>query len=108
MHARERKRAGQSDERIFAVAAWRDTPWFSEAERAALALAEAVTRLADRPDPVPDAVWNEAAKRYTTGARRAPGADRGDQCPEPAQRGCSSGGGRLGLSGAVMWRTGGG
>ena len=57
MHARELKKADQSDERIFAVAAWRDTPWFSEAERAALALTEAVTRLADRPDPVPDEVW---------------------------------------------------
>ena len=44
MHARELREAGQSDERIFAVAAWRDTPYFSEAERAALALAEAVTR----------------------------------------------------------------
>jgi AhpD family alkylhydroperoxidase len=64
MHARELKKAGQSDERIFAVGAWRETPYFSEAERAALSLAEAVTRLADRPDPVPDEVWNEAAKHY--------------------------------------------
>ena len=64
MHARELKKADQSDERIFAVAAWRDTPWFNEAERAALALTEAVTRLADRPDPVSDEVWNEAAKHY--------------------------------------------
>ena len=64
MHARELKEAGQSDERIFAVAAWRDTPYFSEAERAALALAEAVTRMSDRADPVPDDVWNEAARLY--------------------------------------------
>jgi len=64
MHARELKKAGQSDERIFAVAAWHDTPWFTDAERSALALTEAVTRLADRPDPVPDAVWNEAAKYH--------------------------------------------
>jgi AhpD family alkylhydroperoxidase len=64
MHARELKKAGEKEERIFAVAAWRDTPWFSEPERAALALTEAVTRLADRPDPVPDAVWNEAAKHH--------------------------------------------
>lgn len=64
MHARELKQAGQSDERIFAVAAWRETPWFSEAERAALALTEAVTRIADRPDPVPDDTWNEAARHY--------------------------------------------
>jgi AhpD family alkylhydroperoxidase len=53
-----------SDERLFMVAAWRDAPVFSDAERAALALTEAVTRLADRPDPVPDDVWNEAARHY--------------------------------------------
>ena len=41
-----------------------DTPYFSDAERAALALAEAVTRLNDRPDPIPDDIWNEAAKHY--------------------------------------------
>lgn len=64
MHARELREAGQSDERIFAVAAWRDTPYFSEAERAALALAEAVTRMSDREDPMPDDVWNEAARLY--------------------------------------------
>lgn len=64
MHARELRKAGEKDERIFAVSAWRDTPYFSEAERAALALTEAVTRLSDREDPVPDAVWNEAARHY--------------------------------------------
>src|SRR5262245_16869115 len=48
------RKAGESDERLFAVSAWRDAPYFSEAERAALALTEAVTRLADRADPVPD------------------------------------------------------
>ncbi len=64
MHARELKKAGERDERIFAVGAWRDTPYYSEAERAALALTEAVTRLADREDPVSDAVWNAAAEHY--------------------------------------------
>ena len=61
---RHAKQAGESDERLFAVAAWRDAPFFSDAERAALALAEAVTRLDDRTDPVPDAVWHEAARHY--------------------------------------------
>lgn len=56
--------AGESYERLFAVAAWRDAPYFSDAERAALALTECVTRLADRPDPVPDEIWNEATKYY--------------------------------------------
>jgi len=58
------KKAGESDERLFAVAAWRETDLFSEAERAALALAESMTRLADRPDPVPEEVWDEAARHF--------------------------------------------
>src|SRR5690348_17491289 len=57
-------KAGDSNERLFTVAAWREAPWFSDAERAALALTEAVTRLSDRPDPVPDEIWNEAARHY--------------------------------------------
>jgi AhpD family alkylhydroperoxidase len=64
MHARELKKAGVTDERIFAVGAWRDTPYFSDAERAALALAEAATRLSDKADPVPDDIWNEATRHY--------------------------------------------
>jgi AhpD family alkylhydroperoxidase len=62
--ARSAKKAGETDERLFAVAAWREAPYFTDAERAALALTEAVTRLADRPDPVPDDIWNEAARHY--------------------------------------------
>jgi AhpD family alkylhydroperoxidase len=62
---RQLKRSGESDERLFAVSAWRDAPYFTEAERAALALAEAATRVADRPDPVPDDVWNEAARHFS-------------------------------------------
>jgi AhpD family alkylhydroperoxidase len=65
MHWRGAKAAGETDERIFAVAAWRDAPYFTDAERAALALAEAVTRLSDRPDPVADEVWDEAARHYS-------------------------------------------
>jgi AhpD family alkylhydroperoxidase len=64
MHARDMKRAGETDERLFAVAVWRDAPYFTDAERAALALAEAMTRLSDRPDAVPDEVWEEAARHY--------------------------------------------
>jgi AhpD family alkylhydroperoxidase len=64
MHAPELKEMGESDQRIFAVAAWRETPYFTPAERAALALTEAVTRLSDRSDPVPDEVWDEAARHY--------------------------------------------
>lgn len=58
------KQQGETDERMAAVAAWRETPYFTDQERAALALAEAVTRLSDRADPVPDDVWEPAAKHY--------------------------------------------
>ena len=64
MHSRELKKAGESDERIFAISAWRDAPYFTDAERAALALTEAVTRLSDRPDPVPDEIWEEARRHF--------------------------------------------
>src|SRR5258707_9160288 len=63
-HFRIARKAGETDDRLFAVAAWRDAPYFSDAERAALALTEAVTRLSDRPEPVPDAIWDEAARYY--------------------------------------------
>jgi AhpD family alkylhydroperoxidase len=64
MHSRELRAAGEPDERIFTVGAWREAPYFSDAERAALALTEAATRLADRTDPVPEDVWDEAARHY--------------------------------------------
>lgn len=59
------KKHGESDERLHAVAAWREAPFFSDEERAALALTEAVTRIADRSGKaVPDDVWNEAADHF--------------------------------------------
>jgi len=62
--ARNAKKAGETDERLFAVAVWREAPYFTDAERAALALSEAVTRLADCADPVPDEIWEEATRHY--------------------------------------------
>jgi AhpD family alkylhydroperoxidase len=64
MHSRALRSMGESDQRIAVVAAWRDSSYFDDAERAALALTEAATRLADRPDPVSDEVWDEAAHHY--------------------------------------------
>jgi AhpD family alkylhydroperoxidase len=58
------KKGGASDERIFAVPAWREAPWFDEAERAALALAEAMTRLSDHPEAVSDDVWEAVAEHF--------------------------------------------
>jgi AhpD family alkylhydroperoxidase len=64
MHARNAKQRGETDRRLFTVAAWREAPYFNEAERAALALTEALTRLSDRPETVTDEIWAEAARHY--------------------------------------------
>jgi AhpD family alkylhydroperoxidase len=64
MHAKALRKAGESEERVFAVSAWREAPFFSDAERAALALTEALTRLADKEEPVPDAIWDAAAEHF--------------------------------------------
>lgn len=64
MHVGDARAAGETDERLFSVAAWREAPWFTDAERAALALTEAATRLSDRRDPVPDEVWETAAAHF--------------------------------------------
>ena len=63
---RSAKQAGVSDERLWAVAAWREAPYYTDAERAALALTEAATRLSDRqrPDAVPDEIWDEVADHF--------------------------------------------
>jgi AhpD family alkylhydroperoxidase len=63
-HPKIARKLGETDERLFAVAAWREAPFFTDAERAALALTEAATRLSDRADPVPDEIWDEAARHY--------------------------------------------
>jgi Carboxymuconolactone decarboxylase family len=60
LHSRELREAGESEERIATVSAWRESPYFTESERAALALTEAATRLSDRSDPVPDEIWDGA------------------------------------------------
>ncbi|MBL1065691.1 carboxymuconolactone decarboxylase family protein [Streptomyces sp. 7-21] len=64
MHARDARKAGETDQRLDAVAVWREAPFFTDAERAAFALAEASARLADNPAGVPDDVWQEAARHY--------------------------------------------
>ena len=63
-HSRDAKEAGETDERLFTLAAWREAPYFTDAERAALALTEAVTRLSDRTDPVPDEIYDAAAQHF--------------------------------------------
>ncbi|PWU43825.1 alkylhydroperoxidase [Micromonospora globispora] len=63
MHSREALAAGESSRRLFAVAAWREAPFFTERERTALALTDAVTRLGEHG--VPDEVWDAAAKVWS-------------------------------------------
>lgn len=63
--ARSMRKGGETDDRLFAVAVWRETPYFTEPERAVLALSEAATRMADTPDAVPDDIWAAAAKHFT-------------------------------------------
>jgi AhpD family alkylhydroperoxidase len=63
MHSRDALAAGESSRRLFGLAAWHDTPFYTEKERAALALTDSVTRLGDHG--VPDDVWDTAAKHFT-------------------------------------------
>jgi len=63
-HPQTARKLGETDERIWAIAGWRDAPYYNPAERAALALAESITRLDGHPQPVPDDVWDEAAQHY--------------------------------------------
>jgi AhpD family alkylhydroperoxidase len=64
-HVHNLRKAGTSEERIANVVAWREAPYFTDAERAALQLAEAMTRLADRShESVPDAFWDEVADHF--------------------------------------------
>lgn len=64
LHCRALRKLGESDARIHSIATWRDASYYTESERAALALAEAATRLSDRTDAVPDDVWKEAAAHF--------------------------------------------
>ena len=71
MHSRALVKLGDTTERLHTVAAWRETPYFTDAERAGLALTEAMTRLADRSDPIPDEIWGEAARHFSEKALAA-------------------------------------
>ena len=62
MHTKDARKAGESEQRLYAVAAWQEAPFFSEPERAALALTDAVTLIADTH--VPAAVYDEAGRHF--------------------------------------------
>lgn len=63
MHTRDARNAGESERRIYALNAWRDTDFFSDRERAALALSEAVTLITK--DHVPDHLFHDVRKHYS-------------------------------------------
>ena len=63
MHTRDALKAGEDTRRLFAVATWREAPFFDERERAALALTDAVTKIGDQG--VPDEVWDAAVRHWT-------------------------------------------
>lgn len=62
LHTRDARKAGESERRIYALSAWHESPLFSERERAALALTDAITRIADAG--LPDAVYEQAAEHF--------------------------------------------
>lgn len=62
IHTKDARAAGETEQRIYALSAWRETPFFSDVERAVLALTEEITLIAD--DGVDDEVFTEAAKHF--------------------------------------------
>ncbi|GAA2629155.1 carboxymuconolactone decarboxylase family protein [Actinomadura fulvescens] len=64
LHTGNLRKAGETDERITAVASWQDAPYFTEAERAALALVEAVLTPNPHGERVPDQLYAQAAEHY--------------------------------------------
>ena len=62
MHSTDALKNGEDVRRVVGVAAWRESPFYSDAERAALALTDAVTRISD--DGVPDSVWDAAVDAF--------------------------------------------
>ncbi|WP_431924878.1 carboxymuconolactone decarboxylase family protein [Nonomuraea jabiensis] len=58
------KKHGETDERLHNVVTWRETPFFTEAERSALALTEAATRIQDGAPGVTDEIWDAAAAHF--------------------------------------------
>ncbi|GHF66411.1 hypothetical protein GCM10010218_54960 [Streptomyces mashuensis] len=64
LHTDFLRKAGETEQRITAVASWKDAPYFTDAERAALALVEAVLQPAVQGERVPDELYEEAARHY--------------------------------------------
>jgi AhpD family alkylhydroperoxidase len=63
MHTKDARALGETEQRIYALSAWHETPFFSDRERAALEYAEAVTRVGETH--VPDDVWTRAQQHFS-------------------------------------------
>src|SRR5918992_17752 len=63
MHSKDARAMGESEQRLYALSAWRETPFFTDRERAALAWTEAVTSIAE--NHAPDSVYDEVRERFT-------------------------------------------
>jgi len=63
MHTKDARAAGETEQRLYTLSAWAETPFFTERERAALAWTEAVTRVAE--SQVPDAVYAQARRHFS-------------------------------------------
>jgi AhpD family alkylhydroperoxidase len=63
MHTKDARAAGETEQRLYGLDAWRETPYYTERERAALAFTEAVTLIAD--GQVPDAVYEQAKQQFS-------------------------------------------
>jgi hypothetical protein len=96
MHCREIQKAGETDDRLFVVAAWRDAAYFSAAERAALALSEAATLLATGSTRARWGPGRSRSARQREGACRVDDGHRPNQRLEPPQRRHSAGSRRMG------------
>ena len=63
MHTTDARAVGETEQRLYALTVWQDTPFFTERERAALAFTEAVTLMA--ADHLPDAAYDAVAARFS-------------------------------------------
>lgn len=65
LHTRDARKAGESERRIYALSAWRESPLFSDRERAALALTDTITHIANAG--LPETVYEQAAAHFDEG-----------------------------------------
>jgi alkylhydroperoxidase family enzyme len=63
MHWKDARAAGETEQRLYGLPAWRESPYYTPKERAGLLLAEELTRIADRP--IPESIFEQVQKQFT-------------------------------------------